>query len=121
MPASPILHNGCLAYIDSFMSGLVPCRVLSIKKDVVTTVARVRVTADRIGYRKGEELNLRTSIVVPRPALRTTKLGQFRIRPYTVAVDVVEERGCNTNEPRRMARRPGDPEPAKPAKIFIQG
>jgi hypothetical protein len=56
MPLTYTLAAGDLAYIDSF-SGLVPCKVLSIAPydaGIPRMVARVRVTAPRPGWKRGE-------------------------------------------------------------------
>lgn len=53
------LKAGDLASYDAFLSGMVPCKVLEITPDGDEKVARVRVTADRGAYKRGEILHLR--------------------------------------------------------------
>jgi hypothetical protein len=74
MPLTYTLSAGDLAYIDSF-SGLVPCKVLAVEPGPYGTSgtwARVRVTAPRPAYRRGEETAgaVGRSIVARRQVLR---------------------------------------------------
>lgn len=91
MKPIPPLKTGALAYVDSF-AGPLPCKVLSIKAigllghgPVPSSQheVRVRLTADRGAYRRGETLTDWAIRVFPRRALR--RYG--RIRPYTVEAD----------------------------------
>jgi hypothetical protein len=78
---SPISKTDSLAYLDSF-SGMVPVKVLCITRDDV----RIRVTARRGAYIKGELLTCRHSTIVPRRAVRFRKYGT-RILPFTTQFD----------------------------------
>lgn len=82
--ALPTLRVGELAFLDSF-AGLVPCRVLAIgdASEALRSV-RVKVTATRGAYRRGEEVESNVLNVCPREAVRRRKHGAV-ILPYLVA------------------------------------
>lgn len=97
MKPLPILKAGVLAYIDSMRSGLVPCKVLSIKRDTSGVMPRdvvtFVVTATRTGYPRGHKCNsLSSRIIVPRTAVYRIR-GQAwpRIVPYTIECDTTEK------------------------------
>lgn len=54
--------KGTLAYIDAFISGLVPCKVTDISNKLVT----VKVTENHKAYDKGEVLTFGHNTIVPR-------------------------------------------------------
>ena len=68
---------GDLAYLDTYRSGLVPCKVTEINPRSVT----VKVTADRRGYSRGEIVDAVWYRVTPRTAVRLRR-SQFTIRPF---------------------------------------
>lgn len=84
------LKAGELAYFDS-SSGLVPCKVLSIKgksakcarSDQMVTL---KLTAARGPYKRGEILQTPAFWAVPRDAIRRTKYST-RIAAYAVECD----------------------------------
>lgn len=84
----PTLRVGCLAYYDS-LSGLIPCKVLSIsgenghassEQDVT-----VKLTANRKAYKRGEVITQSALWVIPRDAIFKRRYGA-RIGYYTVEV-----------------------------------
>jgi hypothetical protein len=79
------LKTGDLAFYDCF-GGPVPCKVLSIEGPSGPASSeqsvRVRLTATRGPWRRGEELQHWGLHVVPRDALRGN-----RILPYSVQAD----------------------------------
>ena len=86
------LKAGCLAYLDTLVNGLVPVKVTAVTSTPDKLLAypildaSVVVTATRGAYKQGDELVFPARSVVPRGAVRTTSLGQFRIGPYDIAV-----------------------------------
>lgn len=80
----PVLTVGSFAFLDSY-AGLVPCKVLDIKRVAGLggdyTEVRVQITAARGPYRRGESLTAPSSLVVPRKAVRGHKVW-----PYDVAL-----------------------------------
>ena len=73
---------GELAYLDSYR-GLVPVKVLSVgtyetMSGRIKPLVRVRVTADRPGYSRGDELELGALHVVPREHV-VRRNGRYRI------------------------------------------
>jgi hypothetical protein len=77
------LTVGSKAYYDTF-AGLIPCVVLSITHGDGLTQARLRLTAKRGAYRRGELVTANTLHAVPRNAVYT-RGGVRRIGFYTVA------------------------------------
>ena len=83
-----ILKVGSLAYLDSF-SGLVPCKVLAIKKDpenpdsLFWTDVTFRVTAKRPGFERGEKLTCHGRSVIPRDAVRVRN-HKYVIGDYSI-------------------------------------
>lgn len=75
-----------LAYIDSF-SGLVPCRALAMYEHkepgtmYAVTYCKVKITADRGAYRRGQYLDVTARIVVPRESVYRRN-GQYFVAPY---------------------------------------
>jgi hypothetical protein len=87
-----VIRAGDLAFLDSLGAGLVPVKVVEVKRvpvpdapnDAYTQVeATLRVTAARPGYRRGELLTrtgqFQTDQVIPRKNVRSVD-GQIRIR-----------------------------------------
>ena len=74
---------GELAYWDTF-AGLVPCKVLAIVQDgkTLTLNARIRLTADRGPYKRGEITLVRASHVAPRSSIRKRKHGTRIVEDY---------------------------------------
>jgi hypothetical protein len=73
-----IVKAGDLAYYDTF-SGLVPVKVLSIKRDGDELVAELRVTGERGAYKRGEILNIRPTLTLVSRAQRIVRSGQYRL------------------------------------------
>lgn len=71
------LYRDDLAYVDAFRVPLIPCKVLGASPEANS--ARVRLTAARPGYRRGEVLDVRTSHIIPRGNVRTVR-GSIRVR-----------------------------------------
>lgn len=92
---SEVLKKGCLAYLDSF-AGLVPCTVLSITgpSGRASTQQKVRfeVTETVGAYKAGDQDESSSNWVVPRKAIRYSKLGLARVLPYRVEGDRADER-----------------------------
>lgn len=84
----PVLRVGCLAYYDS-MTGMIPCRVLSIRGESGTPGSAqsvlVKTTAARNGRPRGTELDSFGHHVVPRAAYFPRRYGA-RIGYYTIEV-----------------------------------
>jgi len=88
------LKSGDLAYIDTMQSGLVPCKVISMRPTVrqdggPCVIKCVRVTADRYGYKRGDVITSEDSgCIVPRTAVKRFR-GQVhpRILPFTSYAD----------------------------------
>jgi hypothetical protein len=80
------LKAGELAYFDSF-SGLIPCKVLSIKGESgranSTQEVTFQITASLGPYKRGELMRSNALRVVPRDAIKWRKHG-VTIRPYSV-------------------------------------
>lgn len=85
-----VLKKGVKAYLDSPSSGLVPCKVLSVKSyvsDAITyTRVTVRFTATRDAWACGSEWIGTASSVVPRAAIRRRD-GKPIINAYRIEVD----------------------------------
>jgi hypothetical protein len=84
---TPTLKVGSLAYYDSFVGGLVPCRVTEIAgqsgpASTSQTITAI-LTASRGPWRRGEQIMSTGLHVVPRNAIRHV-CGQARIRFYEV-------------------------------------
>lgn len=91
-PSNYSLHSGfsygvkTLAFFDSF-AGLVPVKVVSIPKGGPISgwlrqgeeQLKVKVTATRGAYKKGEELSVSPWLCIPRNHVRTIG-AQYRIR-----------------------------------------
>lgn len=89
-----LLKTGDLAFYDSLTAGLVPCRVLSITgkphSSIVATSAhrvRVKLTATRRPFERGEEIETSSHHVAPRDAVRGLRSHSPRIMPYAVTPD----------------------------------
>jgi len=97
----PVLKTGALAYIDT-LSGLLPCRVLSVCGDNGLELGRgiasdrrsdggcrvqVVLTADRGAYKRGDVMSdYPARYIVPRAALRTIR-RRYYVFPYSVECD----------------------------------
>lgn len=91
----PTLKTGDLAYLDAFVDGLIPCKVVSIKSvhaygsephcDIT-----VRLTKSVRAWKRGETLT-RSSLgpcpIIPREAIYRTTRGATRIGMFNVAAD----------------------------------
>lgn len=87
----PTLRAGALAYFDSFVAGLVPCKVLSIKGESAECArsdqeVTLKLTAARGPYKRGEIMQSSALWVAPRDAIRRTKYSA-RITAYAVECD----------------------------------
>lgn len=74
-----------LAYLDSF-AGLVPCRIVAVGDwNDPASLARIRYTATRGAYKRGEYDVQQLSNLVPRHAVYKSRqhCGQYRIRAYS--------------------------------------
>lgn len=88
------LSIGTVAFIDTITEGLVACRVLGIESRTAFATppfvpsTDVRVTAivtarnSRLFY-KGETVTYASNFVIPRKAVRRTRMGTF-VRPYVI-------------------------------------
>ena len=90
-----ILKTGSVARYETIQSGLVPCKVLSIKREdmilsystIVRFAVTVRVTADRYAYKRGEILSgLPSGHVAPKESV-FVRNGMYWIRAYDVQAD----------------------------------
>jgi len=81
----PTLERGALAYLDAFCA-LVPCKVLEVWRLRGLTEARVKLTATRGAYKRGEILVDNAIHVVPRRCI-ATRSGRFAILPYHIKLD----------------------------------
>ena len=73
-------YAGELAYLDT-ISGLVPCKVLNIMNlDPFSKNIRVKITANRKGYKKNETVEVKYRTVVPRKSV-VTRQGKLMIIP----------------------------------------
>jgi hypothetical protein len=86
---TPILQAGSMAFLDTF-SGQVPCKVLSVSGDSTGNVCapsptvKVKLTAARGAYRKGETIESTGFHVYPRQC-RVKRGCFYRINTnYTV-------------------------------------
>jgi hypothetical protein len=81
------LKSGSLALFDTIGSGLVKCKVLSIRQlPRGGTAVEFVVTATQGAYRKGEKLESTSTWVVPRKSVRRGKYFAT-IKPYKVEAD----------------------------------
>ena len=86
-----VLKAGCVAYLDTF-AGLVPVKVIKVTSTPDRLLARPRVEAEyeitkTVGaYKQGEVGIMPSDRVVPKGAVKTTPMGQFRILPYDTEV-----------------------------------
>ncbi len=89
------LKTGDLCYYDS-MNGLIPALVLSITgrsgRCGSDQTVRLKLTAARAGYKRGEVLEVWGLHAVPRKAVRRNNY-QARIRPYNVQCDAEQNQG----------------------------
>lgn len=70
-----------LAYLDSF-AGLVPCRIVAVGDwSDRYSMARIKLTANRGAYKRGEFMTVILGSIFPRHAL-VTRNGQYRILAY---------------------------------------
>lgn len=79
---------GAFAYIDTLMSGLVPCKVVEVRqsgsgRQASSGVVLAKVTADRRGYKRGEFVFGGASHIVPRDRVRRSKHATFVSVDYT--------------------------------------
>jgi|GEM_PF-5022441 len=88
---TPRLTVGCLAYLDTIASGLVPLKVIRILEDQrqdgkPVPVVVARVTAARPGYARGETLTSESlGRIVPRDAVKRFRGQVFpRILPFAI-------------------------------------
>lgn len=83
----PVLRTGDLAYLDSALDGIIPCRVIKIDPKMIHAV----VTADRFGYQQGEKVDCGNfggaSDIVPRSVVTfkgatesTADIGNFLVQ-----------------------------------------
>jgi hypothetical protein len=77
-----ILKTGCKAYLDSF-NGLIPAVVVSVT-DMWNV--KLRLTASRAAYKRGEVIETNSLHAVPREAVHV-RSGQYRIGFYRTQVD----------------------------------
>jgi hypothetical protein len=90
---TPILTAGSKAYFDSFLNGLIPCKVLAVREskielshsDVPLIRVQFKLTAARGPYKRGEVLDASNNFVVPRGAVYL-RSGQYRIGFYRTEV-----------------------------------
>lgn len=75
--ATLVLSPGDLAYIDTVQSGLVPCKVLFINRDGITTI---QVTAYRGDWKRGE------SVPLANPRLSLVKREQVSTNGDTTTI-----------------------------------
>jgi hypothetical protein len=100
----PVLKPGCLALYDAFISGAIPCKVVSVTerpraadgmafglnaRGVMAArpgsdyIVRAIVTADHGSYRKGEHIESCANDIFPRAALRrhqySSTIGAYRV------------------------------------------
>lgn len=73
------------AYVDSSSAGLVPCVAIAfVDCGTFSSGVRVRITATRGGYWRGEELTVSLRSAVPRTAVRKFRSSPFpKILPYS--------------------------------------
>ena len=88
------LRKGSLAYYDTF-SGLIPCKVLSIKggeNGLASSEHRVtfKLTANRRAYKRGEVLEAWALDVPPRSAIAFIGTSVAMILNFNVVVDSEE-------------------------------
>jgi hypothetical protein len=83
------LQTGTLAYFDTMRSGLIPCKVVSIKaRETSGHDVTVRLTASRGAYKRGETVfQISARYVVPRASVRGIRGYSPRILPYYVRAD----------------------------------
>lgn len=98
-----ILKTGSLAFLDTAFSGLIPCKVLSIKAPndkpksgmvfdltlggISTSIkTKVKITKTTIGYKKDEIIESDAAHTVPRKAV-FNKDHHIWIKGYQVIVD----------------------------------
>jgi len=81
LPEHPAV--GRMAYIDCF-TGLIPCKVLRVRllTDRGTHECEVRVTETLGAYKEGDTLWEPLRDVVPRSAIRRSKIGLLSIKAY---------------------------------------
>lgn len=87
------LKTGILAYLDTF-SGQIPCRVLAVAGDsegricAPSPTVKVKLTATRGAYRRGEIVESTAFHVYPREC-RVVRNGHYRIKTnYIVKGDL---------------------------------
>lgn len=87
------LKHGDLAFYETLRSGMLPVRVESITKDGDELVARLKVTATRGPYVKGETLHIRAGLSLhSRRAVSIRRMGAW-ITGRTVHVPDDELKG----------------------------
>ena len=95
MKRNSTLVKGCLAFIDTAFSGLVPVKVLSVtdhkpKTGIVFDLTKgpntsqyhkvkVQVTKDHFGYRRGELIESNSVNVVPRGCIKGRAIWAYNI------------------------------------------
>lgn len=80
-----IYRAGELAYYDTF-SGLIPCKVIEVilwgsGKTIQSGKVKIKLTADRQAYKRGEILEVTADNVIPRNHIRTSS-GKYKINVY---------------------------------------
>lgn len=85
-----VLRKGSLAYFDSLTSGLVACKVLSIKPYAHlqgSFLATIRITSSKHApYKQGEVITTAAHFVVPRGSVSRRNNKPY-IRPYHIEAD----------------------------------
>ena len=75
-------YAGELAYWDTF-AGLVPCKVLEIRSNELDRLSlRVKLTATRGAYKRGEVAWVRSRAIVPRGSVRTRNHKHLIVADY---------------------------------------
>ena len=71
-----VIETGTLVYLDTIRSGLVPAKVTKIYPGAFR--AEIKITADRLAYKRGEVIEVKTTGLVPRESVYV-RSGQYRI------------------------------------------
>jgi hypothetical protein len=79
MVTDHVLSAGDLAFYETLRSGMLPVSVQAITKDGDELVARLKVTASRGPYVKGETLHIRAGL-----SLHSRKAVSIRRQSHTV-------------------------------------
>jgi hypothetical protein len=70
---------GTLAYVDAYGTPLIPCKVEAVAPD--GSEVKVKLTATRGAFKRGEVLTRRQSDIIPRDKVRTVD-GMIKIIPH---------------------------------------